>query len=739
MRTLGWSPNSLSALTWGIGGGVGALAGILVAPLTGLSTISFTNVVTITALAAALLGGFRSFPLTLVGGYVVGIGESLVGRYKLDIEDWFFGGNEVRGLQRAVPFIVILIVLVVRGRGLPLRSHISDRLPRLGTGVTQIRALTLGVAMFAGALLFLFDDRWASATYVSLSSAVIVLSVIVLTGFAGQLSLGQYALAGLGALFAGNLVLRAGWPMELAIPVGVLLTVPAGLLFALPALRTRGVNLAVVTLGLGFVVQEVIFQNGAWIGHRSDGGTKIGPAELFGVDVNAVSHPKRWAFVCLAALVLVGLMVANLRRSPTGRRLVAVRTNERVAASLGISVVGVKLYAFGVAALIAGIGGVLLGFQNSTITYGSFNIFGSIFAVGFAVIGGVGFVVGAILSAPNALGGLGTRFMEEVLDIGRWDALVGGIILLVIIVFQQDGLAAAVTDVARGFNRKLRLIVEPPARQPLDDAVAEVVAPQTLSISNLTVRFGGVTAVDQVSFRVEPGEVVGLIGPNGAGKTTIIDAVTGFVKASEGGISLADVRVESWSATRRARHGLRRSFQSLELFEDVSIEDNIQAGADIASRRSWVTDLFWPRTRALPSAAVVAIKEFELEAHLDKLPGELPYGRRRLVGIARTIASGPSVVLLDEPAAGLDESEGRELATLIRRLADERNLAVLLVEHDVGLVLSTCDRIVVLEFGNVIASGTPEEIRHDPVVKEAYLGHADESPVGVAEHEAATA
>jgi sulfate-transporting ATPase len=161
--------------------------------------------------------------------------------------------------------------------------------------------------------------------------------------------------------------------------------------------------------------------------------------------------------------------------------------------------------------------------------------------------------------------------------------------------------------------------------------------------------------------------------------------------------------------------------------EDVSVEENKPARSDQrASRGSWVTDLFWPGRHDLPSTAVAAVHEFELEPHLDKTPEELPYGRRRLVGIARTVASGPSVVMLDEPAAGLDQNESAELARLIRRLADERNMAVLLVEHDVSLVMSTCDRVVVVDFGRVIAHGTPAEIRGDHAVRDAYLGHADE-------------
>jgi ABC-type branched-subunit amino acid transport system ATPase component len=290
----------------------------------------------------------------------------------------------------------------------------------------------------------------------------------------------------------------------------------------------------------------------------------------------------------------------------------------------------------------------------------------------------------------------------------------------------QNGIADVVTHDRRLWE-KLHLVARRHERPPLPAAVVEPVRGATLSISGVTVRFGAVLAVDDVSMEVRPGEVVGLIGPNGAGKTTLIDAVTGFVSVSRGSISVDERRIDRLNATKRARLGLRRSFQSLELFEDISVEENIRAGSDLrASRLSWITDLFWPGHHELPSTAVAAVREFELEQHLDKTPEELPYGRRRLVGIARTVASGPSVVMLDEPAAGLDEQESAELARLIRRLADERNMAVLLVEHDVSLVMSTCDRVVVIDFGSVIAHGAPAEIRGNEAVREAYLGHVDE-------------
>jgi ABC-type branched-subunit amino acid transport system ATPase component/branched-subunit amino acid ABC-type transport system permease component len=735
VQTLGWSPDRLAALTWTMGGMLGGLAAVLAAPLTGLSAATFTIVVTVAGLGAALLGGFQSFPLTLVGGLIIGVGEAMATLYGNDISD-FLGQDLITGLSRLPAFLVIFAVVVIRGRGLPLRSHVAERLPRLGSGQISTRAVLL-VSAIGFALLFgVMDDTWAQAFYISLAAGVMLLSIVVLTGFAGQISLAQWALAGIGALIAGRFV-HAGVGVEVSIVLGILLTIPVGLIFALPALRTRGVNLAVVTLGLGFLVSEVVFANPGYLGTNIDGGTRIGQIELFGLSVDAFNHPHAWAAVSLICFVLLTLLVANLRRSHTGRRLLAVRTNERAAASLGISVFGVKLFAFAVSAGLAAVAGILVAFRGQVITYTEFNVFASINSLGNAVIGGLGYVIGAAFAAPFAIGGIGTRITSDVFQLdGQWDLIVGSLLVFVILIFHQNGIADVVSHHGRFVWEKLHVVRRPRERVPLPVAAVEPVAGAALTIEDLTVRFGSVVAVDGVSMEVRPGEVVGLIGPNGAGKTTLIDAVTGFVSASSGSIALDGRSIQGLNATRRSRLGLRRSFQSLELFDDISVEENIRAGSDLdVSRLSWLTDLVWPRQHELSPTACVAVREFELEQHLSQTPDELPYGRRRLVGIARTVASGPSVVLLDEPAAGLDENESAELAHLIRRLADERNMGVLLVEHDVGLVMSTCDRIVVVDFGRVIATGTPDEIRDNPAVRDAYLGQV----VGAVDAEGVTA
>ncbi len=733
--SLGRSPDLIATVNWAAGAGLAGLAGILVVPIIGLS-VNQVLLLLVPALAAALVGGFTSFPLTLLGGVLIGVIESEL----TSNANWIPELLKQPGWSKSVPFIVIIAVLVFRGRALPLRGTVLDRMPRLGTGRIRLPVLAVVLAFMWVELNHLvtvfgyagFHVNWVNTVTTTMVVATISLSLVVVTGYTGQLSLAQYALAGTGAYVAsraasgGELLSTFSFgrvSFGVALILGVLCAIPVGVLVGLPALRTRGVNLAIATLGLALLIERVVLGNADYTGGFA--GTVVKPPSLFGIDLDPITHAGRYATFCMVMFTIAALAVANLRRGRAGRRLVAVRTNERAAASLGIGVIGAKLYAFGLSAAIAGLGGILLAFQSRSVLFAQFNVFASIQVVVQTVLGGIGFIGGALFSGLIALGGSLTFAIQA--WVGAADlavVLATGIFLILDLILFPDGVVAQLEGSARRVLSLLRRLVQVPVRPapPLGDVSREPITPAALRVEGVRVAFGGVIAVDDVTLDVQPGEVVGLIGPNGAGKTTLIDVVTGFTRPQLGHVLLDDTRVDGWSARRRARAGLARSFQSLELFEDMTIRDNLRTASDRRDALAYLSDLVWPGNPPLSGTAVAAVREFDLEADLDRRPGELPYGRRRLVGIARALATRPSVLLLDEPAAGLDEHETAELGDMVRRLAKEWGLAVLLVEHDVSLVMSTCDRIVALDFGRVIASGTPDAIRADEAVVAAYLG-----------------
>lgn len=724
--TLGWSPHLLGGVTWGLGWGLAAVAGILIAPLVGV-TVDAMPLLVIPVLAAALIGRLSSFWLTLVGAMVIGILQSLVARYV----------DFVPGAMQAVPFLVILAVLVLRGQGVPSRSTGAQKLPALGTGRIRwiwVAGLVVAAALMLGVGL---EEELVISLGVTLSWGIVLLSVVALLGYTGQLSLAQFALGGVAALVAGRLVADLGFSFLPAAVVALAVVLVVGLLFALPALRTRGIDLAIVTLGLGATVSALVFTNGALTGGFD--GTPVGAQTLFGIDLDTVFYPRRWALLILVLFTLCALVVANVRRGSSGRRMIAVRTNERAAAALGVDVLRVKLFAFGFAAVIAGIGGILLAFRNSTILYSEFDPLQSILAVGYGFIGGIGFVGGAPLGGTLVTGGFGTWLIHQFAPDASpaWLSTIGGLIVVLFALLHPDGMAGAQIHQFQHLVSRIRK--KAPAEVEVEEAEVEPqrVRPARLKVDDVVVRFGGVTAVAGASLAVEPGTVVGLIGPNGAGKTTLIDAVTGFVTPAEGRVSLDDTEVTAWPVHRRTRAGISRSFQSLELFESSTVRENLAVASDPAGTRAYLTDLVRPQRSPLTPAALAAVRELGLESDLDTTVSALPYGRRRLVAIARAVAGEPSVLLLDEPAAGLDSTETAELARVLRRLVDGWGIGVLVVEHDMSFVMSVCDELVVLNFGHQIARGTPDVIRRDPDVIAAYLGEehaaAERTPVRAGE------
>jgi ABC-type branched-subunit amino acid transport system ATPase component/branched-subunit amino acid ABC-type transport system permease component len=705
---IGISPNIISHTNWALGAALAGLTGVLLVPLTGLMAATMVLLIN-PLLAAALVGRFSSFPLTLLGGFLIGIAQSLINY-----------ADAGPGWSASIPFLVIVVMLVFRGQSLPLRGYIADKLPRVMSSARP-GPVAAGVVLLLVALIFVLSEDYVAALTASMLASIVLLSIVTLTGLAGQVSLGQYALAGVGAFVAARLADVYGWSFFLGFPVAIAVAVPVGLVFAVPALRSRGINLAIVTLGLGLALDALVFKNKDFTGGFA--GTRVSPPQLFGFSFDSILYPQRYAMLVLVILVLCALLVSNLRRSASGRRLLAVRSNERAAAAQGISVVRAKLYAFAVAAGLAAAGGAVAAFRYPIVRFDvGYSAFDSIPAVLMVFLGGIGFVLGAAIGGLLSLGGMVNELLSSVIELNEWQGFAIGVGAVAMVMMHPDGMATL-------FSRRPARREPQPAGPGAAPAVERCI-PERLEIEQLSVRYGGVQALNEVSFRVEPGQVVGLIGPNGAGKTTLLDAISGFTQSSHGSIHLAGTDLVGLGATARARLGLGRSFQSLELFDDLTVEEHLRCACEQRHNSRPLADLCRARRDPLPAAAQQVVTAFEFEALLQRQPGELSFGQRRLLGIARAVAAQPSILLLDEPAAGLDSTETMELGQLISSLARDWGMGILLIEHDVHLVMTHCDQVVVLDFGNKLASGTADEISSNPAVIGAYLGAGSNEAAG---------
>lgn len=712
--TMGVARRVVASLNWSLGAALAGTAGVLLLPVIGVAAAPPLLFLVIPALAAAMIGRFASFGLTVAGGLGLGIGESLLVRYQADI----FPDDVAFGWPKALPFLVIVGLLIARGTPFPSRVETATLLPRVrDSGVSTPCAL--GAIVVAALATTQASDQLAGRISSSAGLAIVGVSLVVVIGYAGQTSLAQMALAGVGALIAARISSGLGWPFVVVIVVAVVLSAAVGTLVALPSLRTRGPTLAIATLGVGIALEQVVLTSGILtLGGFS--GTPVERPTLFGYAVDNISHPQRYAVMSVLALGLVCWGVAILRSGRVGRRLLAVRGGERAAASLGVSIAASKLGAFAIASAIAGLGGVLLGFRGDSVTYSQFGLLPSLNLIVFSLIGGIGYVVGPVVGVLAAPNGLISYLFDDLDTLQRWLVLGSGVVLIVTLIANPDGIVGAISSRLRLRGRNTHR-----AAQRVEGAAVIPSSPHSaLAVADLHVFHGNLCAVAGLNLVVEPGQIVGLIGPNGAGKTTAMDAISGFIPATAGSTRVGRTDTGRWSPHRRARAGLARSFQQLELFDDLTVAENLAVASEAPTAFDWVTCLCRSAPPHLSQLVLDAAERAGLD--LGVRPTELAQGQRRYLGVLRALATNPSVVLLDEPAAGLDTAAKRELGQLLRETADTSRVGFLLVDHDMDLIGSICDRVIALDFGTVIFEGSANEVGHSAAVAAAYVGSLDE-------------
>jgi branched-chain amino acid transport system permease protein len=554
-----------------------------------------------------------------------------------------------------------------------------------------------------------FDTYGATITLVALSAILAYAFYAVL--IAGQLSLAQAGFASLAAFTSVLVVpeeplLGVIPPLLVGVAVGMAVGVLAAFVLGLPVMRLRGVFLAIATLGFAEVVRIVLI-NVSW----------TGGAQGMSFD-KLVDWPHAWV-----ALVLVAYWFWRLGPSRLGRALSAIREDELAARAMGVDASRYRMLAFLMAGGVSGLYGVLLAHFSRFADPNEFGFTAAVDGLVTAVVGGTVMFIGPVL------GGLFLTLVPEVqrsigIEAGWIRPFISGVLLLVVILFLPGGLASLVPRRRRPRQDPAAEGTDSPRFDPLPESGRPLV-----SLRGLGKDYGGVHAVRDVDLELKAGEILGLIGPNGAGKTTLVNMVTGLVPPTAGTGSVLDVPLSGQvPAHRFALAGVGRTFQQIKLFERLSVVENVLVGAHRVSRPTFLRRLLWlPSARrdehASRAHAYAQLVRVGLADRALHRAGDLSYGDRRRLEIARALASHPALLVLDEPAAGMNHAEAAALSELIRSLAAD-GVTVLFIEHNVRMVLDTCTRVVVLDFGEVIASGDPHDVARDPRVVTAYMGSA---------------
>ena len=548
--------------------------------------------------------------------------------------------------------------------------------------------------------------------------AMTALGLVLLTGVGGLTSFGQAAFVGIGAYTTAWLTLNLGMSPWLTLFVGMGLTTVSALLVGLITLRMSGHYLPLATIAWGLSLYYLMGNLDA-LG-KYDGLLGLQSLSLAGYDIG---QGRGFFVLTWAILIALAASLLHLLDSRPGRAIRSLKGGSQMAEAMGINTFRYKVTIFVLAALFASIAGWLLAHFQRTVNPSAFGLKMGIEYLFMAVVGGVGHVWGALVGA-----GL-IKLLDDQLQVllpkligtsGSYEVIVFGIALVVLLKYLPDGLWSMVE---KKLPRRPRAVDwQDAAALPVRDRPAH--GELVLDVQKIRKQFGGLTAVNDISFQIRAGQIVGLIGPNGAGKSTTFNLITGVLSLTSGQVSFRGKAIGGLSSREISRAGLARTFQHVKMIPDMTVLENVAMGAYTRGSKGVLAAMLRgnrAEEQRLFKEAQRQLERIGMGEYLHELAGNLAMGPQRLMEIARALCAAPALLLLDEPAAGLRHQEKQALADVLRQLKSE-GMSILLVEHDMDLVMQICDHLVVMEFGTLLTQGTPEHVQQDPLVRAAYLG-----------------